>query len=163
MLTAMTTDIVGASVWEQRLYDHVVGHVEAERDVLVAYEAVAADTTSPPVRYLIGLLLDDERRHHEMLRQLAETIRTTAELSGEPTPIPHLAPVGKERLRILDATERFLAVERDDRQELAKLAKELRPVRNTTLWHLVVELLQRDNEKHTRVLQFIRDWARASQ
>jgi rubrerythrin len=155
--------IVGASVWEQEIYEHVVRHVESEREVLQAYERLADETDSPAFAYLARLILDDERRHHQMLYDLAETIRTTASLSGEPTPIPDLGVFKADRERILEETERFLAVEETDNRELDRLAKDLKDTRNTTLWQLIVRVIQDDNDKHRRVLTFVRDRARERQ
>jgi rubrerythrin len=152
--------IPGASVWEQSVYDHITRHIDSEREILQAYDRLANETSSPAFAYLAKIILDDERRHHQMLRDLAETIRVTAELSGEPTPTPDLGMFKADRERILETTERFLAVENGDNKDLERLAGELRDTRNTTLWQLVVRLIQHDNEKHRRTLQFIRDRAR---
>lgn len=152
----MRDTISGASVWEQELYDHLSSHAEAELETLKAYEELASSTRSKAFRYLAGLILDDERRHHKMLNELAQSIRTSAELSGEPTPIPRL-DLHHDREQILAATERFLAVEEEDNRELKRLSKELKDVRDTTLWQLVLELIKADNEKHRRILSFIRD------
>lgn len=152
--------IPGASVWEQSVYDHVTRHTDSEREILQAYDELARETSSPAFAYLAGIILDDERRHHQMLRDLAETIRVSAELSGEPTPIPDLGSFKADRQAILEATQRFLAVEEGDNEDLERLARELKDTRNTTLWQLVVRLIQHDNEKHRRILGFIRDRAR---
>jgi hypothetical protein len=61
---------------------------------------------------------------------------------------------------ILAQTEHFLDVEDEDNRELDRLARELRGVRDTTLWELVLRLIQDDNAKHRRILRFIRDRAR---
>ena len=155
----MTQTIAGASVWEQEFYDHLCSHVDAELETLRAYEQLASSTDSQAFKYLARLILDDERRHHKILNELAESIRTTAELSAKPTPIPGL-DFGLQRDAILAATERFLDVERADDKELKRLAKELKDVRETTLWELVLELIKADNEKHRRILGFIRDHAK---
>ena len=152
--------IVGASVWEQELYDHVTAHGANEGEVLQSYQELAETTDSPAFAYLARIILDDERRHHRILDDLAETIRATAELSGEPTPIPDLGLFKADRQRILAETERFLALEEDDNKELKRLAKDLKDVRHTTIWELVLRLMQQDNEKHRRILEFIRDRAR---
>ena len=156
------TVINGASVWEQQLYDHVTKHGRNEGEILAEYEQLANDTESPAFAFLAQLILDDERRHHQLLDALATTIRTTAELTGEPVPIPHLGVVTADRERILASTERLLAFEEQDNRDLEVLAKELKDVRNTTLWELVVRLMQQDNEKHRRILRFIRDRAQES-
>lgn len=156
----METTIPGASAWTQDLYDHITSHVENERDVLIAYQELADNTDSPAFAYLARLILDDERRHHQLLADLAETIRSSAELSSEPLPIPDLGMFRVDRERILEQTEWYLDVERDDQKQLARLRKELRDVRDTTLWELIVRLIQHDNEKHRMILEFIHDRAK---
>ncbi len=155
-----TTSIPGASVWEQKLYDHLVHHVEDELDVIRSYADLAEQTDSPGFAYLARLILDDERRHHRLLRDLAETIKTSAEMSGDALPIPELGMWGADRDRIRTETERYLAMEKEDNRNLDALAKELRDVSETTLWQLLVRLVQKDNEKHQMILEFVRDRSR---
>jgi rubrerythrin len=154
------TRIPNASVVEQELYDHVTAHGRNEGEVLEAYADLAERTDSPAFAFLARLILEDERRHHQMLDALAESIRNSAELSGRPSPIPDLALFTADRDRILVETERFLALEKEDDKELDRLAKRLKDVRDTTLWELVVRLMQADNAKHRRILEFIRARAR---
>ncbi len=156
----MTTNLMGASVWEQELYDHLISHVERERETLQAYAELAERTSSPGFAFLAKLILEDERRHHQLLADLAESLRTTAELSSESRPIPVLGINREDRAEILEQTERFLAIEEEDDRDLRRLARKMRDVRNTTMWVLVLRLIQDDNEKHRRILNFIRDRAR---
>lgn len=155
----MSNSIQGASIWEQQVYDHLVSHVEGELETLKGYEQLAQSTDSAAFRYLAGLILEDERRHHKILDQLAQSIRTSAELSSKPTPIPAL-DLGLDRERIIALTEQFIAVEEEDDRELKRLGRELKDVRDTTLWKLVLDMIQADNEKHRRILCFIRDRAK---
>lgn len=156
----MTTHLAGASVWEQELYDHLVSHVERERETLIAYQALAERTDSPGFAYLAKLILEDERRHHKLLDELTESIRTTAELSQSPRPIPVLGITRDNHAEILAETERFLALEEEDNRELQRLAKQMRDVRDTTVWVLILKMIQDDNAKHRRMLSFIRDRAK---
>ena len=152
--------IPGASVWEQQVYDHITGHVDDEMAVIRAYADLAEKTDSPAFAYLARLILEDERRHHALLNDLAETIKSSAQLGSEPTPIPDLGMWGADKEQILAETERYLELEKQDNHELDALAKELHDVRDTTIWELIIRLIQKDNEKHQRILKFIRDRAR---
>jgi len=159
----MATHISGASVWEQEVYDHLCGHADTEREAIAAYRTMAEESPSPAIRYLATMILEDEGRHHRMFADLAETVRRSAELAGEPLPIPDLSFIGeKERAAILEVTERFLDLERDDLKELKQLAKLVKPVAETTLWGLFVALMEADSVKHIHILEFIRDRARHS-
>lgn len=139
------TRIVGASVWEQELYDHVCGHVVEEGAILGEYQR-----------------LEDERRHHATFNDLAEAIKQMGELRLEDAPIPSLHGLRGDRDRITETTERLLKAERDDAKKLNTLAEKLEDVKETTLWGLLIELIQHDTEKHIMILKFIRKHAKKS-
>ena len=156
----MSTHIVGASVWEQEIYDYVTGHVVNEGAILDEYQRLAHDPSgSPAFRYLADLILADERRHHQIFNDLAESIRQMAELRLDDEPIPSLHGLKADRERIMATTEQLLETERADAKELKQLAKKLKDMRETTLWGLLLELMQDDTSKHIKILQFIRDRA----
>ena len=100
-------------------------------------------------------LLADSSRDSARLRRMAE-------LRLENEPIPPLHGLRADRERIRAATERLLAAERADAKELKRLAKNLKEVRDTTLWGLLVDLMQADTAKHITILSFIRDRADAA-
>ena len=154
------TRILGASVWEQEVFDHLSEHSATEAGIIDEYKALASDTASPAFAYLVNVILEDESRHHRVLGELAQSVRAFAELSMEPGAIPFLDMPRADHDRVLEATERFLEVEREDMRELETLAKTLKPVRDTTLWYLLVKLMEEDTEKHIRILKFIRDRVR---
>lgn len=155
----MAQTLIGASVFEQQLYDHVSAHVDNEMESLQAYQRLAESTESQAFAFLAHMILRDERRHHEMLQDLAKTIQVSAEMSHESTPIPYL-DLYKDWQSILDATEQLLSVEKEDQKELKRLARELKDFKDTTLWDLMLGIMEADNAKHRMILKFIRDHAR---
>lgn len=153
----MTTVLPGASVWEQRLFDHLSSHLDTEVDIVREYQALADDAeAAPAVRYVAALIVEDERRHHQLFRDLAESVRQMGELRDEDEPIPSLRGLRADADRVLPLTERLMAVEREDAKELKALAQELRDVKDTTLYGLLVELMRHDTEKHLMILRFLR-------
>lgn len=147
------------SPWEQELFDHVTAHTEQESELLAEYEALAERSPNAFVRYLATLLLEDEHRHHRLFVQLANTIVDNATLVENPDDVPHLTtPHDAADLRAL--TAQLLGLEEDDRVQLGRLRKRLRSVRDTTLWDLIVQIAERDTEKHLLILQFIERVAR---
>ena len=156
----MGTHLAGASVWEEQLYDHLTNHVVKEGALLDEYLRLAEDeSTSKAFRFAAGLILDDERRHHRQFSDLAEAIRQLSELRVEDEPIPPLDGLRHDRERILESTRRLLDAEREDAAQLKALAKDLKDVHDTTLWGLLVDLMQADTDKHIKILSFIRDHA----
>ncbi len=139
----------GLSVWERRVFDHLVEHVDREKDALDGYGALATSTTSEATRYLARLILDEEARHHQMLLGLARTIAAFP----RPGPVPVLDH--SRDAALAEAAHKLLAFEREDRAELSKLAKELKPVAGTSLWGLLVDMLIQDTDKHIHILRFV--------
>ncbi|HXQ18809.1 MAG TPA: hypothetical protein VN781_04200 [Acidimicrobiales bacterium] len=150
----------GASPWEQDLWTHLSSHVEAERGLLESYSAVAERSPSKAFAYLVRLLIEDEIRHHRLFGELARSLRTEAELRGEDPEVPYLDFVQVDRTAILDATKELLASELQDAKELKRLQRELRVVKDTSLWSLLVDLMERDTAKHVAILRFVRKHAR---
>jgi rubrerythrin len=160
-MTDMTTKPPrGASSWELDLWTHLTSHVEAERGLLEQYSAVAEQSPSKAFSYLVKLLIEDEIRHHRLFTELAASLKTEAELTGEDPIIPYMDFVQADRAAMLDATKQLLANEEQDARELKRLQRELRDLKDTTLWSLLVDLMQRDTQKHVAILRFVRKHAR---
>ncbi len=143
----------GASVSDRELVRLIARHEAEEGSVLARYEQLVADTRSPAVRYLAGLIIADERRHHRMLTELANAIAWGQWLPVADA-VPDLDP-GIRDASILAATHELLEAEQRDHAELRELRKKLRDYRHTTLWDLVADVLMMDTEKHIRILRFL--------
>jgi hypothetical protein len=156
-MTDMTTKpLRGVSPWERDLWTHLTSHVETERVLLEEYSAVAERSPSKAFRYLVKLLIEDEIRHHRLFTELAKSLRTEAELRREDPVIPYMDFVHADRAAVLDATKQLITNEQQDARELKRLQHELREVKDTTLWSLLVDLMQRDTQKHIAILRFVR-------
>jgi hypothetical protein len=154
--------IVGATEWEQAMYDLLSQHGATEGAVLAEYRRLADDPdASAAFRYLAKMIMDDEHRHHRIFDDLAESMRQMSELRAEDEPIPALRGLRADRDRVLTVTDRLLEIERDDARELKRLAKDMREYRDTTLWGLLIEVMQDDTAKHIKILEFIRHHATA--
>ncbi|MHB1502363.1 MAG: hypothetical protein ACYCTL_04865 [Acidimicrobiales bacterium] len=145
---------VGASVWERDLFAHLTEHAQVEQDVLEEYAAAARATDSRALAYLVNLLIEDEQRHHRLFAELARSLKSTSELSAEDPPVPWMDFQRADHATAVELTRRLLTREEDDARELKRLRKELRDVEHTTLWGLLVDLMQRDTDKHIAILRF---------
>ena len=123
--------------------------------MLSEYAAIAEATESKALNYVINLLLDDERRHHRYFNELALSLKSESELSGDDPVVPRLDLDRVDRVELRETTERLLEHERADAKELERLRKELRDVKDTTLWGLLVDIMFRDTEKHIAILRFV--------
>jgi rubrerythrin len=156
----MTAQLIGASVWEEELYQHLTSHEESERDLLIAYQEAAASSGSAAFRYLASLIVEDEVRHHRLFRELASALKTEAEFRPEQPAVPYLDRWGDDPGHIVELSEHLLEQERADAHELRRLVKDLKDFRHTTMWALLVELMEMDTAKHIAILEFATRHAR---
>ena len=145
------------SVWEEKLLERLEGHSEGENEMLESYSRMA-EKAPPHVQYLVKLLLEDEIRHHRVFEEMRNALLSEIEFRDIGPSVPHLDRIDDE-VSLLRQTEQLLEFEREDLKSLRDLVKELKPVRKTTLWSLLVEMMELDTEKHIRLLRFIADEA----
>jgi len=156
----MTQALIGASVWEDDLYRHLSTHLAAEIDLLTAYKNAADESKSAAFSYLANLIIEDERRHHRVFEELANALRSDVEMRPIEPAVPDMAGFGDMPQKVLELTDQLLAREEEDAAELRMLARQLRDVRDTTLWQLLVKIMELDTEKHAEILRFVRKHAR---
>lgn len=145
----------GASVWDEEVYEAFRQHVEEENRILLLYRKAARTAGSPDVEYLVNLILEDEKRHHKMFEQLAETVREVVALEPAADGVPDI-PLRRETSAALrKVTAELLHFEREDAKKLRQLKRSLRPVGQTTIWPLLIETMQLDTKKHILILEHI--------
>lgn len=142
----------GSNEWWVRITHALESHVREETHFLDAYEELCRAVEDPGTRFLIELILEDERRHHELFQRLAASAR---EGDGGPS-LQAPDPSPEEVERILGPTSRFLAAELEDREHLKKLAKDLHGVADS-LWQLLIVLMDLDTRKHVAILEYLND------
>lgn len=146
---------VGASVWEQSMLAYLHDHSIREGALLEEYAHVAEHTESKALQYAMGILLADEERHHQWFRDLASALQAEASMSGADPAIPWLDLHRLDRSTLERLLKRMVDNEKQDARELKQLRRELHDFEDTTLWALLVELMQRDTDKHVEILRFL--------
>ena len=148
----------GLSAWERELYIRLRDHIAEESDILARCQFLA-ETSTGHVQFLLEMIAEDEARHHRLLERWAETITDLAALSP---PEEGLPPLVREQdpEELIAVVEDLLEVEHRDSDHLKELDKMLKDVRRTTVWPLLLELMELDNQKHIRILEFLRRHAR---
>ena len=156
-MTDMTNESwAGPSATDRTIYAHLTNHIATERGLLEEYSEIADRTESRAFRYLVNLLIEDEIRHHTIFSEIAESVETIALMKAREPAVPLIDFVRTDRDAVLDATERLLEHEREDARELKRLQRELRDTKDDSLNGLLVELMQRDTQKHIAILRFVR-------
>jgi hypothetical protein len=113
-----------------------------------------ARTTSRSETYLLRLTIEDERRQLRLFEEWCNSLRSDAELRAVEPQVPHLGSA-IEASDVKDAVARFLAVERADRHDLARLWKEVRQMRDTTVWSVLTDVMDLDTRMHIERLRFL--------
>jgi rubrerythrin len=146
-----------ASVDERELVEVLSRHGKEEGQMLATYARFASSAPSASARYLVSLILDDERRHHRLLGEIANAIGWSWEgqSRGLLPDVEHGRRESSEAL--IKETRALLREEERDKKELRRLRRKLEPYENTTVWALLVDLMIHDTEKHARILRFILD------
>ena len=143
----------GASVETRELVDLLSHHGSEEGAILATYEVLANESEDESIRYLVNLVLDDERRHHRLLAEMANAMAWgTVKANAEPA-TPDLSR--QMDAALLAQTKQLRRFEEKDSHDLEQLRKRLRPYADTTLWVLLVDLMLLDTKKHTTILKFL--------
>jgi rubrerythrin len=137
------------------MFEHLTTHARVEGQMLDGYLAAAESSNSKAFAYVVGMLVDDERRHHRYFSDLAKSLKADAELGGEEPVVPHLDFHHADREALLELTRQLIANEETDAVELKRLRKEMRDLEDTTLWALLVDTMQLDTAKHLTLLRFV--------
>lgn len=154
------TPPIGASVWERAMFSFLTEHVARERSMLEDYMTAADSSGSKAFAYVVNMLVEDERRHHRLFTQIASSLKTDAELSGDDPVVPRIDFHHADAAELRSLTATLLNNEKADLRELKRLRKALRDLRETTLWDLLVDVMVHDTEKHIAILRFVKDHPR---
>lgn len=152
----MTASLSGASVWEDELYQLLQTHMEDEHDLVERYQALAWTSPSAAFRYVASLIVEDERRHHRFLSDLAQSLRAEAEMRPEAPLVPRVDFRKADRAEIAAATDELLAHERADARHLREIGTTIEPLKDTSLWSLLVRVMEADTAKHIEILKFVK-------
>ncbi len=144
------------SVLDGRLHAELLEHAFKEDELLHSYQRVAQQSGSPYVRYLVDLIVADEKRHHDLFADWALQLADHATFRSAEGSMPEVQEVPGDHETLLAATERLMAAEREDLRKTRQFRKETRDMRNTTVWPIVLDIMARNAKSHIRVLKFIR-------
>jgi len=139
------------------LLNAVDRHAAAEQDALEQYVYLATASGDPVITLVMRLILEDEERHHGLLRRIESSLRDALNWTHSPDALPVAEtprqPVAKE----LSQTARALIdEERTGARFLRDLARREEDI-DGGLHSLLIETMAMDSEKHARLLQFVHD------
>ncbi|MBV8084365.1 MAG: hypothetical protein JO247_06080 [Chloroflexi bacterium] len=139
----------------ERLLDEIRQHEGEEEIILEDYERTAAGSSDAGVRYLIDLIVQDEKRHAKLAKDIAQdmtrSLLWTAESGKE---LPVVAASGEEREALLAKTHKYLHLESEGLTQLQRLEPRLKELRSGMM-ALLFQIMEADTRKHIQILKYI--------
>lgn len=142
------------SAFEQ-LKSRFAAHESQELDFLRDYQDMVDRHASPLVRFLLQLILTDEKKHHEVVHAMTATLEEGLTGIASADRIPKLGTLtAEERKNLLRLTAEFIKVEKSGIREYKDLIKSSKGYYDGVLVVLLKTIIH-DSEKHLMILKFI--------
>jgi rubrerythrin len=139
------------------LLDAVERHAIAEQDALDQYEYIGTASGDPVVALVMRLILEDEERHHGLLKRMQATLSDALNWTHSPSALPATAiPQRAAAHELATAARALIEEEHTGARYLRKLANEEKGI-DAGLHSLLLEMMAMDSEKHARLLKFVQD------
>jgi rubrerythrin len=137
----------------ERLIDEFESHEAQEREVVDRYMEVSKGSINPFVKFLLQLIIGDERKHYEVTHAMLSTLRGSLTWTRPKDAIPGMREL--EDTEMLQLTEKFIQLEKEGIKQYKKLISESRGYYRD-LFVLLFQSMIRDSEKHVEILEFLR-------
>jgi rubrerythrin len=127
-------------------------HISGERDVLALYRRLAETSKDPVVQIIMGVILEDEERHHSLMHRIATRFKDDLEWSQTPGALPTDRPSFDRET--YEALHKFIVSERTGIHQLEELATSVDGLYGGLPTELL-EMMVDDSKKHERLLRFL--------
>ncbi len=137
------------------LLNAVARHAEAESNSLEQYEYLSTASGDPVVALVMRLILEDEERHHGLLRRIEASLRDALEWTHSPAALPSTVPPNQPLVEDLAGlAHQLVDEERAGARKMRELAESEKKIAGG-LHSLLLEMMAADSEKHARMLRFV--------
>lgn len=139
------------------LLEAIERHATAEEGALEQYEHLATASGDPVIEMVMRLILEDEARHHGLLKRIEASLRDALEWTHSRNALPASGTPQTPAAGELQQTAHLLInEERTGARYLRDLARQEKRV-DAGLHGLLLEMMATDSEKHASLLQFVCD------
>jgi hypothetical protein len=159
MLVGITADVIGdrdpSGETFIRLLDAIERHASLEVEALGQYEHLAQASGDPVIALVMRLILEDEERHHGLLKRISSTLRDALNWTYSPHTLPRTtAPPAATDEALTSLARGLIDEEKMGAQALRGLAQRGKEL-GSGLDSLLLEMMAMDSEKHARLLLFV--------
>jgi len=151
----MTSTWIGSgSSAVERLQAVIESHATGEEEHIAGYRRLGPLSGDLVTAMLVDLVVEDEERHHGLLRGMAARLRDDIEMTRSKTSLPAGAPPDDTSATLLALTRAYAEDEHKGANMLRSLATQASGLYGG-VFSLLLETMARDSEKHERVMRFI--------
>jgi rubrerythrin len=138
------------------LMDAVERHALAERDALDQYEYLGSASGDSGIALVMRLILEDEQRHHGLLKRIEASLRDALNWTHSPDALPVTVPQEPIANDLAQLARELIEEEHTGARYLRNLAHQQKGI-GSGLHSLLIEMMAMDSEKHARLLQYVHD------
>ncbi|HWP23359.1 MAG TPA: hypothetical protein VNM15_04120 [Candidatus Binatia bacterium] len=139
----------------QRLMNEFQSHASQEERWLSSYREMAKESSDRLASFLLGLIVADEERHHELMARMIAKLKDELAWTHGEGAAPKRVENPENRKRLLGFIDRFIEGERKAIQEYERLKKSSRSL-NRDVFELFYGTMVHDSHKHIAMLEFLR-------
>ena len=137
------------------LLSAVERHSAAEAAALSQYEHLATASGDPVIALVMRLILDDEERHHGLLRRIESSLRDALEWTHSANALPNVpAPTQATDENLAGQAHELIDEEHAGARKMRELAQSEKGL-GGGLHSLLLEMMANDSEKHAQLLRFV--------
>ncbi len=142
------------SAFEQ-LMARFAAHENEELEFLRGYQDIVDQHSNPLVRFLLQLIMADEKKHHAVVHAMTESLNEGLTGRESADRVPKLGAFSaEERESLLRLTAEFIQTEKTGIREYRKLIKASKGYYKGVLV-LLLRTIIHDSQKHVMILEFI--------
>jgi len=138
----------------ERLIRALEAHASAEAHDLATCEALAERSSDPVLKMLMGLVAEDEQRHHTLLQSMVRRLQEEVEFVESPTALPVGGTDSALDIELATTLRALIRDEHEGARHMRHVARQ-EPHLYDGLYPLLLETIARDSEKHAAILRFL--------
>jgi rubrerythrin len=138
----------------ERLIRALEAHASSEAHDLATCAQLAERSSDPVLKMLMGLVTEDEQRHHSLLQSMVRRLQEEVEFVESPTALPFAEPASSVDPELATTLRSLIRDEHEGARHLRHIARQ-EPHLYDGLYALLLEAIARDSEKHATILRYL--------
>jgi len=140
----------------ERLLNEFEAHEAKEEKSLEYYRKTLGSMPNPLTRFLMQLIVSDEEKHRAVIHAMVATLRGSLTWTKPADSLEGAGNLTALNGKLREATEEFIALERQGIREYKILSKESSEYYHG-LFKILLDSMIRDSEKHVELLEFLKE------